>query len=36
LDENYFENEIEDVQTKSDDALRLVAILKNNPPRHRF
>ena len=36
LDESYFKNLVEDMQSKSDDALRLVTILENNPPMHRF
>lgn len=36
LDESYFKNLVKDMQSKSDDALKLVSILVNNPPMHRF
>lgn len=36
LDENYFKNELQNMQIKSDEALKLISILENNPPMHRF
>lgn len=36
LDESYFKNLVKDMQSKSNDALKLVSILENNPPMHRF
>jgi hypothetical protein len=36
LDLEYFKNELSSVQSHSKQAMQLVSILKNNPPRHRF
>ena len=36
IDEDYFKKELSDVKDNSKKALKLVSILKNNPPRHRF
>ena len=36
LDLEYFKNKLSKVQSQSHKAMRLVSILKNNPPRHRF
>ena len=36
LDLEYFRNELSNVQAHSKQAMQLVSILKNNPPRHRF
>lgn len=36
LDEKYFKKELQNMQIKSEEALRLVSILENNPPMHRF
>jgi hypothetical protein len=35
-DEEYFRNDLPTVKSQSNEALNLVSILKNNPPRHRF
>ena len=36
INEDYFKKELSDVKDNSKKALKLVSILKNNPPRHRF
>ena len=36
LDLSYFRNNLSKVQSQSKQAMQLVSILKNNPPRHRF
>jgi hypothetical protein len=36
LDLKYFKDELDNVKTQSAEAIKLVRILKNNPPRHRF
>ena len=36
LDLEYFRNELQNVQLQSNDAMQLISILKNNPPKHRF
>jgi hypothetical protein len=36
LDVEYFRNELSNVQSQSNEAMRIVSILKNNPPKHRF
>ena len=36
LNLEYFNNELRNVQKQSSDAMQIISILKNNPPRHRF
>ena len=36
IDGDYFKKELYDVKNNSKEALKLVSILKNNPPKHRF
>lgn len=36
IDEEYFKNQLPMARSESAQAMQLVSILKNNPPKHRF